>query len=323
MADRPAPIWVVEYTCARCGKACRKESANSAFGRPRYCEDCAPLAASERVKRWRKRHTQEAKVAAKKQNDKRPKVDSYMRETLREAAERGMIRRDPRTKRGEAALVKFGLLEVVEQTEKSTTYAITPAGLDMVPDLPPDLNPRQESALSYLTSGAYPRITNQDIQNLHINVHPETIRRDLAELVSRGLLVKRGQKRGTYYVLPGAQGSDVGQNDVNGRALTQSRKPADLSPDEWDTLRRSANYIMEGGGACYLPGVIKERSGDGLVMEFPYRSLIDSLIQKNYLAGVKARRFKSSSNPQGSAQALTNKASEALGLPVSVEPSSR
>jgi ATP-dependent DNA helicase RecG len=32
-------------------------------------------------------------------------------------------------------------------------------------------------------------------------VHPETLRRDLADLVSRGVLIKIGEKRATYYIL--------------------------------------------------------------------------------------------------------------------------
>src|SRR5260221_599715 len=64
-----------------------------------------------------------------------------------------------------------------------------------------DLNPRQESALYHLMHGGYQRITNKDLQELFDDVHPETLRRDLADLVNKGLLIKRGQKRGSYYVL--------------------------------------------------------------------------------------------------------------------------
>jgi ATP-dependent DNA helicase RecG len=63
------------------------------------------------------------------------------------------------------------------------------------------LNVRQERALQYLTQGDQKRITNGDLQALFPDVHPETIRRDLADLVGKGLLVKLGQKRGSYYVL--------------------------------------------------------------------------------------------------------------------------
>lgn len=63
------------------------------------------------------------------------------------------------------------------------------------------LNPRQESALFHLLQGGYHRITNKDLQELFTDVHPETIRRDLADLVHKGILVKMGQKRGSYYVM--------------------------------------------------------------------------------------------------------------------------
>lgn len=65
-------------------------------------------------------------------------------------------------------------------------------------DMP--INARQEAALIYLHSGNS-RITNSDLQTLCSDVHPETIRRDLADLVSKSILRKLGQKRGSYYVL--------------------------------------------------------------------------------------------------------------------------
>jgi len=63
------------------------------------------------------------------------------------------------------------------------------------------LNPRQEIAIKYLHEDGNPRITNSDLQELCPDVHAETIRRDLADLVSRDILVKKGQKRGSYYIL--------------------------------------------------------------------------------------------------------------------------
>lgn len=63
------------------------------------------------------------------------------------------------------------------------------------------LNPRQESAIQLLTQGSHSRITNKDLQELYPDVHPETIRRDLADLVNKGILIKFGEKRGSYYIL--------------------------------------------------------------------------------------------------------------------------
>ncbi len=62
-----------------------------------------------------------------------------------------------------------------------------------------ELNPRQEQALNHLLQNK--RITNRDYQELCSDVHPETLRRDLADLVSRGVLIKVGDKRATYYIL--------------------------------------------------------------------------------------------------------------------------
>jgi len=60
------------------------------------------------------------------------------------------------------------------------------------------LNERQVSALNYLSSKK--RITNRAYQELCPEVHPETLRRDLSDLVSRGVLVKIGDKKTTYYI---------------------------------------------------------------------------------------------------------------------------
>ena len=61
------------------------------------------------------------------------------------------------------------------------------------------LNPRQEQALAFLAQ--YGRITNRDYQQLCPDVSPETIRRDLSDLVDEGLVMKIGEKRATYYIL--------------------------------------------------------------------------------------------------------------------------
>ena len=61
------------------------------------------------------------------------------------------------------------------------------------------LNERQIAALLHLAEQR--RITNSDLQELAPDVSPETLRRDLADLVERGLLLKVGEKRGAYYIL--------------------------------------------------------------------------------------------------------------------------
>jgi ATP-dependent DNA helicase RecG len=79
--------------------------------------------------------------------------------------------------------------------------AVQPAPL--LPDLSVyrglNLNPRQQMALSHIAQER--RITNSEYQALCPDVHPETLRRDLADLVSRGVLIKVGDKKATYYIL--------------------------------------------------------------------------------------------------------------------------
>lgn len=71
-----------------------------------------------------------------------------------------------------------------------------------------EINPRQESALVYLHKAKNSRITNSDLKAMFPDVHPETIRRDLVDLVSKSILQKMGQKRGSYYIL-------VSQDEAN------------------------------------------------------------------------------------------------------------
>jgi ATP-dependent DNA helicase RecG len=74
---------------------------------------------------------------------------------------------------------------------------------DPIPDLESyreiGLNSRQELALGFLFK--HRRITNSDYQGLCPDVHSETLRRDLSDLVGRGVLIKVGDKRATYYIL--------------------------------------------------------------------------------------------------------------------------
>jgi ATP-dependent DNA helicase RecG len=62
-----------------------------------------------------------------------------------------------------------------------------------------NLNARQEMALAHLA--LHRRISNSTYRELCPDVHPETLRRDLAEMVSMGILLKIGDKRATYYIL--------------------------------------------------------------------------------------------------------------------------
>jgi ATP-dependent DNA helicase RecG len=80
--------------------------------------------------------------------------------------------------------------------------------LEHYADLP--LNLRQEQALALLLTRR--RITSRDYQALCPEVHAETLRRDLADLVRKDILLKVGDKRATYYILkkPSTQGQNTG-----------------------------------------------------------------------------------------------------------------
>jgi ATP-dependent DNA helicase RecG len=90
-------------------------------------------------------------------------------------------------------------------TFRVTLYsaAVASLGEGLPPDLSVyqklDINPRQQAALLYLAG--HGRISSHQYQELCPEVHAETLRRDLADLVSRGLLIKIGDKKATYYIL--------------------------------------------------------------------------------------------------------------------------
>jgi len=79
-------------------------------------------------------------------------------------------------------------------------------------DIP--LNPRQEGAIVYLNRPDKSRITNSELQQLYPDVHAETIRRDLADLVTKQICSKMGQKRGSYYVLKANEQNEQQDNDT-------------------------------------------------------------------------------------------------------------
>lgn len=59
-------------------------------------------------------------------------------------------------------------------------------------------NERQNKALEYIAQNK--SIRSRDYQDLCPDVSPETLRLDLSDLVERGVLLKIGRKRGTYYI---------------------------------------------------------------------------------------------------------------------------
>jgi ATP-dependent DNA helicase RecG len=61
------------------------------------------------------------------------------------------------------------------------------------------MNERQARALTYIKE--HGNITNRDYREICPDVSPETLRLDLSDLVDRGILLKIGAKKGTYYIL--------------------------------------------------------------------------------------------------------------------------
>jgi ATP-dependent DNA helicase RecG len=61
------------------------------------------------------------------------------------------------------------------------------------------MNERQAKALAYVQEQG--RITNREYREICPDVSAETLRLDLVDLVERGVLLKIGAKKGTYYIL--------------------------------------------------------------------------------------------------------------------------
>jgi ATP-dependent DNA helicase RecG len=68
-----------------------------------------------------------------------------------------------------------------------------------VPSWESSMNERQIRALAYIQENG--RITNREYRGVCPDVSAETLRLDLVDLVERGLLLKIGAKKGTYYIL--------------------------------------------------------------------------------------------------------------------------
>lgn len=62
-----------------------------------------------------------------------------------------------------------------------------------------NMNERQTRAVNFVRESG--SITNREYRQLCSDVSPETLRLDLADLVDRGILLKIGSKKGTYYIL--------------------------------------------------------------------------------------------------------------------------
>jgi ATP-dependent DNA helicase RecG len=106
-----------------------------------------------------------------------------------------------------AAMKTYGLphprFEETAGTFRVTLMGETKTAGAALPDLSRyvglNLNDRQQAALKHLLGQG--RITNSAYQELCPDVSPETLRRDLVELVQRGVLIKVGDRKATYYIL--------------------------------------------------------------------------------------------------------------------------
>ncbi len=68
-----------------------------------------------------------------------------------------------------------------------------------IPEWATGMNERQIRAVQYLQENS--RITNREYHELCPTVSPETLRLDLTDLVEKGIVMKIGDKKGTYYIL--------------------------------------------------------------------------------------------------------------------------
>ena len=91
--------------------------------------------------------------------------------------------------------------QLAVETAASPPASVTPSRW---PHL--DLNARQELAIQYILEhggSETARLTNREYSRLCPDVSAETIRRDLSDMVHKGILVRIGRKRATYYILKG------------------------------------------------------------------------------------------------------------------------
>ncbi|MSP13506.1 MAG: transcriptional regulator [Chloroflexi bacterium] len=93
-----------------------------------------------------------------------------------------------------------------EETANGFKVTISGQGSRLLFDLPQQgrwtgqgLNERQQLAMAHLQ--AQDRITNSEYQDLCPGISAETLRRDLADLVDKNMLLRIGEKRATYYIL--------------------------------------------------------------------------------------------------------------------------
>lgn len=105
-----------------------------------------------------------------------------------------------------AAMAEAGLpAPTFEETVAGFKVTLRGRGDDLVSAEPAPrwgnrrLNPRQERALAHLAE--HGAITNREFRELFPDLSDETIRRELADMVDQGLIIKVGDRKATYYIL--------------------------------------------------------------------------------------------------------------------------
>ena len=108
----------------------------------------------------------------------------------------------PRPKLEETAngfrLTLYGAGDALSQQTVAAPPITTPKDR-LAPYRAMGLNPRQLEAVGFVIADG--RITNSDFRELVPEVSAETLRRDLADMVDRGILLKVGERKATYYIL--------------------------------------------------------------------------------------------------------------------------
>jgi ATP-dependent DNA helicase RecG len=89
-----------------------------------------------------------------------------------------------------------------EETEAGFVVTLFAKGAPQAEPAAIPANPQQErlqKMLSFIKDNG--RITNRDYQELCPDVSAESLRRDFVDMVERGVILRIGDKRGTYYIL--------------------------------------------------------------------------------------------------------------------------
>ncbi len=94
--------------------------------------------------------------------------------------------------------VEHGLPEPLFE-EVAGDFVVTFRKYNISEEILHELNERQKKAIEYLLK--YKKITNTDYRELNLNISDRTALNDLNELVDKGIIAAKGEKRYRYYIL--------------------------------------------------------------------------------------------------------------------------